>query len=206
LTPVGDLGKRLVNVHVPHGAMREVRPGSPDRPGFGIRRLRESDLSAVRELRLAALSTDPLAFGSTFVRESAFDLSIWKDRIRRAATAEREATWVAELERGDLVGMIGVFPKESEFHVYGMWVSPRYRRHGIAAQLLDTLLSWTHEVDPSAEVVLSVNPTQVAAVRLYLGRGFKPSGLVEPLGHTPGAVVHEMRRGPSSGSGMEARP
>jgi ribosomal protein S18 acetylase RimI-like enzyme len=157
-----------------------------------IRRLVESDLRSYRELRLAALSADPLAFGSTFDRESGYDEPKWADRVTRGASSTGESIWVAEERVGRLVGMIGAFTKEGAFQVFGMWVDPEYRGGGIGGRLLDRLLAWTSTMDRSAEVLLSVNPSQVAAVRLYLAHGFLPTGVVEPLGHTPGAVLHEM--------------
>ncbi|MCI4373482.1 MAG: GNAT family N-acetyltransferase [Thermoplasmata archaeon] len=159
-----------------------------------IRRLRESDLVSYRTLRLTSLLAEPLAFGSTFERESGFDEARWVDRVTRGARSRSEAAWVAEGERGRLVGMIGAFTQDRSFHVFGMWVDPEFRRRGVGGRLLDTLLEWTRTTDPTAEVLLSVNPTQRAAVGLYMDRGFRATGVVEPLGHTEGAVVHEMRK------------
>jgi ribosomal protein S18 acetylase RimI-like enzyme len=167
--------------------------GAPRGPPLAtIRRVLDSDLAACRALRLAALSTDPLAFGSTLERERNFDESTWVDRVHRGATSPNESTWVAEGPDGRLVGMIGVFPKEEKFHVVAMWVAPDHRGRGVGGQLLDGLLRWIVTSDPRATVLLSVNPSQLPAVRLYLSRGFRPTGIVEPLGHTPGVVLHEM--------------
>ena len=161
-----------------------------------IRRLRESDLEEYRTLRLRSLREDPLAFGSTLAREQAFEPSHWVDRVRQGASGTREGVWVAEGPGGALIGMIGAFPKDGTIHVFGMWVEPDMRQNGLGGKLLDALLDWASTEDPAADVMLSVNPSQLAAVRLYLSRGFQPTGVVEPLGHTPGAVVHEMRRPP----------
>jgi ribosomal protein S18 acetylase RimI-like enzyme len=159
-----------------------------------IRRVRETDVANIRELRLRSLGADPSAFGSTLARETAYDDAQWVDRVRSAATSTSEAIWVAELGRGPSVGMIGAFTKDGHVHVYGMWVAPEHRGRGIGGRLLDTLLDWAERRDPSRDVFLSVNPTQAAAAALYRSRGFRSTGTVEPLGHLPGAVVHEMRR------------
>jgi len=159
-----------------------------------IRRVRATDGAAFRELRLRSLAADPAAFGSTLAREATYEDSGWLDRVRSAATSTADAIWVAELERGPWVGMIGAFTKEGHVHVYGMWVAPEQRGSGIGGRLLDTLLTWAAVVQPSRDVFLSVNPTQEAAAALYRSRGFRATGAVEPLPHTPGAVVHEMRR------------
>ncbi len=177
--------------------------GGGGRTSATIRRLAESDLCAYRTLRLSALSTDPLAFGSTRALESSYDDARWTERVSRAAGSASESVWVAEGKGGRLVGMIGAFTKEEAFHVFGMWVDPGHRRSGIGGRLLDGLLQWTVTANPQAAVLLSVNPSQVAAVRLYLTYGFRPTGVVEPLGHTPGAIVHQMRW---SGDRLSAAP
>jgi ribosomal protein S18 acetylase RimI-like enzyme len=164
---------------------------------LNIRRIREEDLSEVRSLRLTALATDPLAFGSTLAREQAFDEATWTDRAHRGATAPLEATWVAEHPSEGLVGMIGVFPTPEEFHMVALWVVPSARGRGVGRRLVRQLLDWCAVTDPARPVLLSVNPRQRAAVSLYLASGFRPTGRVEPLGHTPDEVVHEMRWQPA---------
>jgi ribosomal protein S18 acetylase RimI-like enzyme len=157
-----------------------------------IRRVRESDLLAFRELRLRALAADPMAFGSTYHRESEYEHARWDDLVRRGAESPTEATWVSEFKDGSFVGMIGAFHAEQVFHVWGMWVDPEYRGRGVGGRLLDALLAWVRTADLFAEVRLSVAPTQVPALRLYRSRGFTPTGTVELLEHTPGAVACEM--------------
>ncbi len=176
------------------------RPGPPPPPlPLGtVRRIVDEDWERYRALRLRALRSDPLAFGSTWARESAFSESLWRERTHRAATSSEVASWLAESAGGDLVGTAGVFWEEPSYVVWGMWVDPGYRRGGSGGRLLDELLDWTSRAHPMAEVRLSVNPTQTAAVRLYLDRGFRRTGKVEPLAHTPGAVAEEMARRPGS--------
>jgi ribosomal protein S18 acetylase RimI-like enzyme len=187
-------GKGLGGVSLPEGRMTPSDGEARGRRPAVIRRLRESDVAALRTLRLAALSADPMAFGSTHAREAAFDEAKWTDRVRQGATSTDGATWVAEADGVGLVGMIVALLQDHAVHVFGMWVDPSYRGQGLGGRLLDVLLEWAAVRAPASPVVLSVNPTQLSAVRLYLGRGFRPTGVVEPIGHTPGVVVHEMRR------------
>ncbi len=146
---------------------------------------------------MRSLREDRLAFGSTLERELAYPPERWADYVQRGAHAPNQCTWVVERADGGLGGLVGGFQTpDGAIHVYAMWVEPALRGHGFAGQMLDRLLAWAGTVDPNARVVLSVNPTQTAALRLYLSRGFVATGVVEPLGHTPGVVVQEMQRVP----------
>jgi GNAT superfamily N-acetyltransferase len=159
-----------------------------------IRRILRTEVDAFRSLRLRALREDPLAFGSTLERELAFEPAKWQERVTSSAESNQECVFVAEVPDRGLVGMAGSFTHGRHVIVYGMWVAPERRGGGVGGALLDAVLAWVAKTTPGVEVYLSVNPTQLAAVQLYLNRGFRPTGSVEPLGHTAGAVVHEMRR------------
>ncbi len=157
-----------------------------------IRRVVSEEWPAVRELRLEALQTDPLAFGSTFARELDFADSVWIDRVSKAAISPSSATWIAEHRDGTFVGMVGAYVQETTIWVVGMWVRPSFRGLRLGSRLLDSLLQWTRATRPEDEVKLEVNPALEVAVLLYRGRGFVPTGLVRGLDHAPGAQVIEM--------------
>jgi ribosomal-protein-alanine N-acetyltransferase len=162
-----------------------------------IRRLEVSDRDACKDLRLRLLASDPMAFGSTLEKESRYEDPTWTDRMLRGASSPTEATWVPEQKDGSLVGMIvGVYSQDKGVHVFGMWVGTELRGLGIGGALLDTLLRWAETTVPAADVLLMVAPTQVPAVALYRGRGFHPTGNVEPLERSPGTLVEEMVRRP----------
>lgn len=160
--------------------------------GLTLRRLRDSEWEAFRELRLASLRTDPLAFGSTVEKESAYPIAKWQDWCRRGASSESEATFVAVDLSGRLVGMVGAFTKDETPQVWGMWVHPTWRRQGVAKQLMRALLDWIDQLAEKSSTVLDVNPSQESAVRLYTSLGFAFTGLEEPLGHDPPAVCRQM--------------
>ncbi len=163
-----------------------------------VRRVRPEEPGLFRSLRLRALETDPLAFGSTLARESAYPPERWATWTREGAEGERTATWVAETANGEPVGMAGVFFLDGEFHVWGMWVAPPFRGTGWGGRLLDELLRWVATTLSGARVRLEVNPEQEAAVRTYLSRGFRFTGSPRPLGHHPPAAVREMVRPPGA--------
>jgi ribosomal protein S18 acetylase RimI-like enzyme len=167
---------------------------------FLLRRLRADEWRDFREVRLAALVTDPLAFGSTAAREAAYPEEKWREWSTRGSNGSREATFVAAQPVGHLIGMAGVFSEGERFHIWGMWVHPEWRGRGIGQALLDALLGWIDESFGPSVILLDVNPSQAIAVRTYLGSGFEFTGVEQPLGHDPPAVARQMMR-PSTSRG-----
>ncbi|EQD62868.1 GCN5-related N-acetyltransferase domain protein, partial [mine drainage metagenome] len=160
-------------------------PPSADRSDVVVRRLRSDEVREFRWIRLRSLATDAMAFGSTYAREAAFLAAVWEERARDGATAADRGYWVAVAPDEQFVGLVGAIPQPPELVVVAMWVAPSHRRHGIAGRLLDALLDWADTVRPGGRVHLSVNPAQLAAVRLYESRGFVRTGATEPLPHAP---------------------
>lgn len=161
---------------------------------FTVRRLRESDWEAFRELRLEALRTDSFAFGSTLDKESAYPAARWQDWCRRGARDRNEATFVAVDPTGHMVGMVGAFTRENAPEVWGMWVRPDWRSRSVARQLVTALLDWIDQLASPNPAVLDVNPSQEGAVRLYTSFGFAFTGVEKPLGHDPSAITRQMVR------------
>ncbi len=151
-----------------------------------VRRIRSAEWAAHRELRLKALASDPMAFGSTLAREREFSEDLWKERTDRGASSMESALWVADTGEGTLVGMASVVFLDGRWHLFAMWVEPTYRGHGLGARLLDASIAWFRDVAPGQPLHLDVNPRQGAAARLYEGRGFRRTGTSGPLGHTEG--------------------
>jgi len=157
-----------------------------------IRRVNPSDWNEVKLLRLRALATDPMAFGSTFERESTYPDNLWAERAQRAAVAPDYATWVAVGTNDRLVGLVTVIPEADSLMVVAMWVEPEQRGSGLGGQLLDALLEWVRKAHPSTRVRLFVNPALGPAVRLYERRGFVFTGVEDPLPHSPSTAIKEM--------------
>lgn len=165
---------------------------------IAVRRLRESEWKTFRDLRLDALKSDPIAFGSSFARESAYTQQKWQDWCRDGATGNRNATFIALGPPGKPVGMVGAFFAEGTPHVWGMWTRPQWRNRGVGRTLMARLLAWLDKYSPSRPIILDVNPSQAAAVRIYATLGFRFNGVEEPLGHDPTAIVRQMVRRPRS--------
>ncbi len=166
-------------------------------PDVTVRRLRAEEWRALRTLRLRALSSDPLAFGSTLATEEAHPDELWQSRALRGAEAPDQATWVAVTPTRELVGMAVLTLADSGGNLYGMWVEPAWRGHGLGGKLLDAALAWAARGGAAPNVRLEVNPRQAAAVQLYRSRAFEFSDRSRPLEHTAGELVREMVRAPT---------
>ena len=188
--------RESAGAHFERKAARWVSTEDPVSGYLTIRRIHERDWEAFRELRLESLRTDPLAFGSTIARESAYPTAQWQDWCRRGACHRKEATFVAVDASGHLVGMVGAFNSENAPHVWGMWVRPDWRRRDVAKRLVITLLDWIDQLASPRPAVLDVNPSQEGAVRLYSSLGFTFTGVEHPLRHGTSAITREMVRRP----------
>ncbi len=184
-------------------------------PAARIRRVEPEDWQSYRALRLRALGSDPLAFGSTLERERDFTEDRWRDRIARGSPSAPSSTWAAVDATQRFVGMVVAARVDDAFHIFAMWVAPEVRREGLGGRLLDAALAWVEIVAPGSDVQLEVNPSQEAAVHLYRSRRFEPTDRSSPLDHSPGERLVEMirsagKRGPlapeNGRSAIEARP
>jgi len=166
---------------------------------IAIRRIQRGEWRELRDLRMRALETDPLAFGSTVAEERMLADGQWQERAAKGAGLLDQATWVAVGPDGRFVGLVAGVEKEPAVKVFSMWVDPRFRRRGLGQRLLDVVLEWARERRPAWEVRLEVNPRQEAALALYRSRGFHESGSSRPLGHSGEDAVVEMGLPPASG-------
>jgi GNAT superfamily N-acetyltransferase len=167
----------------------DVTTGHRELPRVEVRLIREEDWESFREVRLRALRSDPLAFGSTLAREEAFPPETWKERTTREKESPNTATWAVVDPEGRFVGLTSVGEFEGAMHLFAMWVDPVRRGMGAGGQLLDAALTWMRRTHAGQTLELDVNPRQAAAVRLYETRGFRRTGKSSPLGHTEGEEV-----------------
>lgn len=156
-----------------------------------VRRIRPGEWESLRAIRLKALESDPLAFGSTLAREAAFDESVWIERAERYATSEWDCMWLAAGEEG-IIGMAAIYHSEKWFDVVSVWVDPAFRGKRIGVHMMEELLAWFRSNHGDARLRLYVNPTERPAVELYRRLGFIPTGAVETLSHAPGESIIEM--------------
>jgi GNAT superfamily N-acetyltransferase len=157
-----------------------------------IRRIRPDDALAARDLRLRALATDPLSFGSNFDLEVARPDAFWLEAAADRASSPDRANFLA-VDGGSLVG-VAVTARDRErlevFAVYSVWIVPAFRGQGIGVRLLTALEEFA-AAHGGARMELTVTDASPAARRLYERMGFVADGRIQPSPHA-GVVEHGM--------------
>jgi ribosomal protein S18 acetylase RimI-like enzyme len=97
-----------------------------------------------------------------------------------------------------LVAIFAEPDARGRMHLVSMWVTPRYRRRGVARALVDQAVRWAAERQ-AREVILWVADHNTAARRLYERIGFRPTGERQPLPSNP-ARTESLLRLPVAGS------
>lgn len=146
------------------------------------RRLGPGGEDELRAVRLAALGTDPQAFGSTLAREESFGPDDWTRRLTPPS-----ATFVVGTPA---VGMAWGVPDADDpglAHLYGMWVAAEARGRGAAGALIGAVAAWAAGLD-ARRLHLTVVVGNEPAERLYLRHGFVV------VGHPRLGPDHQMER------------
>ena len=134
--------------------------------------LTPDDWQAYRALRLEALQTSPQAFGSRYADNLQHPEAWWRGRLEKA---ENQSWLLFAKKQEQLAGMIGAFePTDNDVaEIISMFVSPQFRRQGIARALMSAVLERLQSKDRLKIARLEVNNQQLSAVRLYESFGFQ---------------------------------
>ncbi len=155
---------------------------------FSIRRAAAGDETALRALRLEALTDAPWAFGSTYERELARTTADWQRWFSPGVTLILEA---AGIPRG-LVAGVHDTDRRGVVHLMAMWVHPTLRGSGAADALVTALVDWA-AAEGATEVTLCIAKDNDRARRCYERHGFRATG-VESAGGRPGFIEVAMIR------------
>ena len=152
-----------------------------------VRTITAGDWPLLRDVSLRALADSPDAFRRTLAEVQALTDDFWQQR------AEGSAPILVVLEDGRGVAMGGVFtpPDSAVAYIWGMWTAPDARGRGYGAGLLTDLVNWCRDRDLG--VRLQVTEGNEAARRLYTARGFKSTGVWEPLREGSALQVEELQ-------------
>ncbi len=121
-----------------------------------------------RELRLQALKTDPIAFGSSYEEEENLAEAEWQRRMKNALFALSDDKVV-----GTITYVFSDRVKSKHIaRIFGFYVDPNYRGRGVGRKLLESALKLIQKNKDVVKVQLFVNPEQGVAVKLYKEMGF----------------------------------
>jgi ribosomal protein S18 acetylase RimI-like enzyme len=145
-----------------------------------------------KAVRLRALRDAPMAFGSTYAKESQLTDAEW---IKRAAqwNGERSVGFLA-MDEGDRCGIAASFLDQSDAtraHIVSVWTAPSHRRQGVARLLLQEILGWARR--SGAQILqLMVTSNNQSALSSYQGQGFTLTGRTEPYPNDSALIELEM--------------
>jgi GNAT superfamily N-acetyltransferase len=151
-----------------------------------VSRLAEDDWRLLRDVRLAALTDAPEAFGTTLAQESGYPAGYWVTLVRTAGI------FVATSD-GAPVGLAAGVPRKPrrERGLAAMWVTPSWRGRGAAAMLVAAVADWAR-ARGARRLSLWVPADNARAQRFYARQGFRMAGHSRPFPGHPDRSVLEM--------------
>ncbi len=151
-----------------------------------VRPLSADEWPTARDLRIAALTDAPSAFGSTLDREIALTQAEWRARLTGGG-------WYAAFVGAQAVGLVCcVIDDPAVADLVAMWVAPDYRGTGIADALVRAAVAHARAARASA-VRLWVVETNERAIALYERLHFRSTGRRQPLPRDPDVPEIELR-------------
>jgi ribosomal protein S18 acetylase RimI-like enzyme len=152
-----------------------------------MRVLAENDWKVWRELRLAALTEAPYAFGSRLAdwQGDGDGEQRWRDRLSVPGSYN-----VVALLDGQPVGMASGVPTDQDgvVELISMYVTPAGRGRGVGDHLLHAVERWAQQVEAEA-LRLAVAEGNRNAIALYERNGFHDTG--EPGDLMPDGIRRE---------------
>lgn len=146
---------------------------------MNIRVLQESDAQIYQTLRLRSLKINPEAFSSTYEREVGFSIDTVVQRLKPT----EDKFVLGAFDDGNLLVGIVAFMRENGFktvhkgNVFGMFVAPEARKHGLGKSLMDELLSRAKKCNGLEQINLTVVSENSSAKKLYKSVGFEIYGV-----------------------------
>jgi RimJ/RimL family protein N-acetyltransferase len=150
-----------------------------------IRLLTENDAQAYANLRREALLDSPLAFASSPGDDIASTVESVREILQRGPDSIIFGAF-----SNHLVGSAGMYRDKHlksahKAHLWGMYVTPDFRRKGVGVQLVDAVVQYARTRPGVRWLHLAVSSAAPEAKRLYERAGF------QSWGTEPEALRHE---------------
>jgi RimJ/RimL family protein N-acetyltransferase len=159
-----------------------------------IRVATTEDAPSLYRLRLEALTTNPEAFAADADKAAANGVEAWMQRIEEYSQAQSGVITVASVA-SQLVGMTGLARGNSKKTrhsaiLWGVYVSPAWRRFHIAEAILGNMISWSRD---QGLIVLKLGVLTVnePAIACYRHCGFSIYGLEPKSNYFDGIYYDE---------------
>jgi len=153
---------------------------------FRITRATLEDWEACRAIRLRSLREEPDAYSSEYETEASYPRDLWQERLATAWT------FLVSNDDHDLLGIAtGVWTRDGDTHVVGMYVAPQARGRRCAHQLLDAIADLALRRD-GKRLVLDVADSSISAAHSYRAYGFIDTGRRRPMERDPSITQIEL--------------
>jgi ribosomal protein S18 acetylase RimI-like enzyme len=153
---------------------------------FMIIRAEPEDWEIYRGIRLRSLREEPHAYASDYATEARYQPDLWRERLATAFT------YLAFDDDHDLAGIAtGVWTREGDTHVVGMYVALEAGGLGCAHQLLDAIADLAIRRH-GKRLVLEVAESNERATRSYHSYGFVETGRRRLMDRDPGITEIEL--------------
>ena len=161
-----------------------------------IRQLTENDWREFAQIRLKALQTDPLVFGSNYEKESQMTEAEWRNRLQAKDNA------IFLLYAGDTpIGMTCISidrsePTKKTALLWGSWLAPHFRRKGLSELMYQTRINWAKEQPTVEKIIVSHRASNLSSKYANQKHGFVSTHKNEKVwtdGATEDEIFYELK-------------
>lgn len=155
-----------------------------------IRRTQKNDAQIIRDLRIAALTDAPYAFGAKLedvLKEPSEKFAV---DAARHSESDTSASFIAFSE-AEPIGTIGAFFEQPSHRAFicSLWVKGSFRGGAISQKLLQIAIDWLSERG-ATECYAWVSDLNKRAIGFYIKHQFLNSGSFQPLPSNPEHLEH----------------
>jgi RimJ/RimL family protein N-acetyltransferase len=163
---------------------------------ISIRQLTEADWRLLAEIRLKALRSDPLVFGSNFEAESKFTEADWRSRLQ-----SKDSAIFMLFAHETPIGMTGVSIFREDLTnktaiFWGSWLDPEFRRRGLSNLMYAARLEWAKAHPTVERIIVSHRASNIASKFANQKHGFVFTRTHEKIwvdGKTEDEVCYELK-------------